>query len=51
MFLVHLCTMADLGFLEGKFRFRQITVIAHTLTSCVRQGWWKHFTFLLDKYN
>jgi len=34
MYLVCLCTVADLGFLEGEFKFRQITVIAHALTSC-----------------
>lgn len=39
------------GIFRKEVRFRQITVIAHTLTSCARQGWWKHFMFLLDKYN
>ena len=27
-------SVADLGFLEGGFRFRWITAIAHVVTSC-----------------
>ena len=38
-------SVADLGFLEVKFRFRQITTIACVVTLCQAGGMEEHFSF------